>query len=415
MMKYKRWVALGWMGLLLQACGGGGGGSSIGPVGTGGSTPLPVFASSFENKGISTLTSSLVPKLSLIVDAAQLNGRDSVPESLAVADFQRSGSYSAFVVASSPTVDPTADKGRVFFLSQSGTVWTDISSRLFVSNSDREACARPQQALVSDLNGDGKPDVYLACAAAALVSQYLYLSRADGAYEMRRTSDMASHIRLDAMGAAIGFVDGDSIPDIVSTDNGSLVVMLGEVSAGQYTLKAHEPGRLPVIPAAPSGARSVFLLPRTTLTPGSAITTTRHDLLVGGNGTQGSPVAWYRNNSGYFNPTDALKVRQYAAVAGDANNRYDYVENDRYGYLYVTDSSSNDVVRMWRIEKPDDSGTSTSLAQHSPDTAPAGDWPARVRLAGSYLVPFDAGCPLTVTLDNASRCGKRYPVSVFGP
>ena len=401
--------------MLLQACGGGGGGGATGPAGTGGSTPLPVFASSFENKGISTLTSSLVPKLSLIVGAAQLSGRDSVPESLAVADFQRSGSYSVFVVASSSTADPTADKGRVFFLSQSGTQWTDISSRMLVNEIDREACARPQQALVSDLNGDGKPDVYLACAAAALVSQYLYLSRADGTYEMRRTSDMATNIRLDAMGAAIGFVDGDSIPDVVSTNNGSLVVMLGEISAGQYTLKSPGSSRLPVTPPLPSGARSVFLLPRTTSTPGSAITTTRHDLLVGGNGTQGTPLAWYRNNSGYFNPTDALKVRQYAVVAGDANNRYDYVESDRYGYLYVTDSSSNDVVRMWRIEKPDDSGTSTSLAQYSPDTRPVNDWPARIRLSGSYLVPFDAGCPMTVTLDDTSRCGKRYPVSVFGP
>jgi hypothetical protein len=348
-----------------------------------------------------------------------LGTRDSVPESLAVADFQQTGRYSVFVVASDGS-----SLGRAYFLSQSGSTWTDISGTLFASTAAREACVRPQQALVADLNGDGRPDVYLACAGdtngSSLVRapQYLYISRSDGGYDMRKATDINSNnISLHSTGAAMGDINADGIPDVVSTDNGSLVVMLGERSSGQYLLR-FDNARLPNTPPLPSGIRSVFLLPRNSATGGSGSNTTRYDLLVGGNGTQGNPVAWYRNNSGFFDPGGSvLKVRQYAAMAGGANNRYDYVENGNFGYLYVTDASLHTLVRLWRIERPDDSGTSTTPVSYLPSnsTLPLNDWPAQVRVAASYLVPYDAGCTLTVAVDDRARCGKAYPLSAFGP
>lgn len=78
------------------------------------------------------------------------------------ADFFQDGRQSRFVTAADVPVHWLAvdDQGR----------WTDRSAELQPEPAQRQGCARPRQALVADLNGDNRPDVWLVCEGeAALV------------------------------------------------------------------------------------------------------------------------------------------------------------------------------------------------------------------------------------------------------
>lgn len=418
---FMRVMLMGFV-LLLLACGGGGGGSGGANGSTQVVTPKTVLPSSFENKSISDLPTELtqLPNLRAITSLGLT--LDSVPSSLAVSDFQRNGSYSAFVIASD---------GRAYFIGYASGTWSDLSGTLFRSAGDRASCAKPQQSLVADLNRDGRPDVYVVCAGvisgASLQSeaQYVYLSQSDGTYVRTTTATIAPSVTLHASSAAIADIDGDSCLDVVTTDSGSLKIMLGTCTAGSYTLNApaDNVGRVPssMVAALPSNIQSVFLIPR-----GSA--PARYDLMVGGDGgNQGTPLRWYLNNkndvtnkSGYFDTNDVLKVRTYALAFGDSTNRYDYLESGLYGYVYMSNAPGGAVaqsfVKLARISLPGVSSDTTNLAYLVPATGePLTNWPSAIRLVNSNLRVYDAGCGLVTTLDNMSRCGKQYPIAGFVP
>jgi hypothetical protein len=91
------------------------------------------------------------------------------------ADFFRDGRQSRFVTAAQAPVHWLAvdDQGR----------WTDRSAELQPEPAQRQGCARPRQALVADVNGDGRPDVWLACDGEAAV---VFVSGDDGRYRRLR-------------------------------------------------------------------------------------------------------------------------------------------------------------------------------------------------------------------------------------
>lgn len=408
--------------LLIQSCGGGG-------VGSGGvvdnskltPTPLSVDASSFVNKSAADLDNFVVSKLSKIpLLSANFDGFESIASTLAVADFQRTGQYSAFVVGSNGT------SARGYFLKYNSTSgrWEDISADLFydaASGVHREACTGAEQALVTKFNGDDAPDIYLVCSGTGGVAQYLYLSRADGKYELVKTSAAPMSIRIDAKGASIADINGDGVVDVVTShqriapDPDLLVtvsVMLGTYvrATNTYTLGAPRAIALSGLSQPlPNSIRNVFLLPRSG----------RFDLLVGGDGGQGSPMAWYQNNgTGFFDNTHSLS---YLLTGGDAFSRYDYVESGAHGYVYVTSSQTGALVKLWRITKPDTSANNAlykhTLSEFRFSSPVSTDWASRIIIKNNYIVPYDAGCadnPVHLQIATVDqRCGQTYPLDKF--
>jgi hypothetical protein len=357
---------------------------------------------------------------------------DSVPASLAVADFQQNGTYSAFVIASNGT-----STARAFFASYSAsTGWSNQSDALFRSSADWDACIRPEQSAVADLNGDGRPDIYVACSgdfggSIQSVAQYVFLSQSNGKYiKVTASTSAGSTLLLHASGVALADINGDGCQDVVTTDNGSLLIITAMCSNGYtpspnaYTLSlpSTNVGRLPssLGSTPPNNVRSVFLIPRPV---GNA---TRYDLLVAGGGNQGTPVIWYLNNptlakpagSGFFDPQDVRNFRAYPLPYGDGNNRYDYIESGSSGYIYFRNASADSFVKLVRIPLPNPSSDITSLAYLDPTVIAPGDtaqWPSQLRVQNAELRVYDAGCPISVTLDNRSRCGRHYQLTGFAP
>lgn len=402
--------------LILQACGGGSGGNSVTNSSTTTSDPIRVLPSSFENKNDAVpVALTQLPRLSTLpgfaTSLALLTGTvDSVPASLAVADFQRNGSYSAFVIASNGN-----DQARAFFVGYSANgVWSELSE-LFKTTLDWVACVRPEQSAVADLNGDGRPDIYVACSGnygggAHSEPQYVYLSQPDGKYVKYTTSTIATpSVTMDSNSVAIADINNDGCKDVITTDTGNLQILMATACNGTYALSgpAVNAGRKPFTGGAvlPTNISSVFLVPRPS--------PLRYDLLVGGNGLQGFPMKWYRNNgTGFFDPTSASQYRTYALTYGDSNNRYDYMESDA-GYIYVRNGSTQELVGLFKIPLPND-GSSTSIVSLTPPLSHTRtDWPAALRMVGTKIRVYDAGCDLTVVLNNQSRCGRQYDLGEF--
>lgn len=401
--------------VMLHACGGGGGGGAADSGGSSGATtPKAVASSSLESKAVADVPVALtqLPKLpdlnTMLGTFPEVAGLSSVAISLAVADFQHNGSYSAFVVASNQ-----ATTAKAFFIGYNTTTgaWTNLSDILFNQPlTDRVACVRPQQAAVADLNKDGRPDIYVACAGTGVgpVAQLIYLSRADGTYE--KAPDSTWPAFLHASSVALADITGDGCIDVVTTNAGSMVIYQANCTGG-YTLTNESGSRAPT--NAPSNILNVFLIPN----PDTAGV---YDLLVAADPTgQAKPVMWFANNgSGYY---DNTSFRDYAIQWGGSSNRYDYVVSGSYGYLYITSSlnpanpSSQAFVKLAKIVKPrPTSNTSAVYYTPSNSTSPLNDWPSYVRVRNGNLEPYDAACGTTVDfVDDTTRCGKRYPLSGF--
>ena len=396
--------------LLLQSCGGGGGGSG-GDTSANSQTvtPYPVLSSSFENKAVAGLPVELtqLPKLSVAIGGTFVNGWDSVAESLAVADFKRDRTYTAFVI-----VSDRLSAAKAFFVSHTAAGGYQEVTGLFETAADQVACPFPQQSLVADLNGGTRPDIYVACAGSAsgapqAVEQYVYLSQSNGKFQMKTTRTLASTpTSLHANSASLADIDGDGCQDVVTTNGGSLVLMRGSCTGQQYTLyepsHAANSGRLPALNSGdpPSSVQGVFLIPRTN----------RYDLIVAGQGNQGTPVKWFYNSAGYFGPslTQAGRdVRGYAIAPQYVSTRYDYVESSSSGYLYITNAQNFE--RLVKIAKPElQTGLDLTPWYYSPadKVNPVNNWPSALRvMTDGNLRPYDAGC------DATTRCTKVFSLT----
>lgn len=396
---------------LLQACGGGGGGAG----GTLGSStvvkPIEVLPSSFENKALPGLPVELtqLPKLSVALGGVFTTGWDSVGDSLAVADFKRNATYSAFVIVSNQI-----NSAKPYFVGYTPAGGYEIQDLFNDPSVDQVACPFPQQSLIADLNGDTRPDVYVACAgsntgAPLPVEQFVYLSLANGKYQMKTTrSIVSSPTTLHATSASLADINGDGCIDVVTTNGGDLTLMLGSCTSQQYTLlepsHTRNANRLPSLGSGdpPSSVQGVFLIPRSG--------PTRYDLIVAGQGNQGNPVKWYYNSYGYFGPSATrlgLDNRAYSIAPQFASTRYDYWESNTSGYIYITNAQN--FVRLVQISKPDlSSGLDLTPWYYQPsDLSPVNNWPSYIRaLSDGNLHAYDGSC------DASSRCTKAFPMVI---
>lgn len=119
-------------------------------------------------------------------------------------DYLQQGRLSLFVVAAGADGVVSA---HVMARDGSGR-WTDHTAKL-LDDGHRGVCASALQAIGSDFNRDGRPDVWIACDGR----QLLFLSQPDGRYRRIETP-----FALQALQAEARDVDGDGWPDIVTVD-----------------------------------------------------------------------------------------------------------------------------------------------------------------------------------------------------
>lgn len=122
-------------------------------------------------------------------------------------DFFREGRLALFIARRQGHRQPVPH-----FLAPDATGrWVDRSAELLSDDADGALCEAPRQALTAELNGDGVPDVLVACAATAAESRRLvvFLSRPDGRYARAETAAPAGPhwlevLRADAAAWAAG-------------------------------------------------------------------------------------------------------------------------------------------------------------------------------------------------------------------
>ena len=393
--------------LLIQSCGGGGGGGTSSNGGSQPPTPLSVDTSSFLNKGAADLANFRVPNLRFI---ANTGGYVSIPETLAVADFERSGQYSAFVVGELTERGTKYTRGFFLKYDSSTNRWSDDSDQRFDPAADRSSCDDPKLGLVSKLNADDRPDIYVVCAGGGAngVKQQLYVSSGVGGKYIRQET----LFEVDATSASIADIDGDQLADIVTNHGSDLYKVLSR-SAASIWLAAKSQIVVRQTPF-PSFIQGVFLIPRDA----------ERYLLVAGYGSSGPPqnsiqnsISWYANNQGAFDSTrsDGFTI---SALASDIYF-YDYVERQdsqtmTYGYLYAYTRSArtNTYKNIIRIEAPL-AGASLPISRQTTwtyqGTLPAAtSWPSRLTIKAGYLSPYDAGCLSNPITNTDGRCSLSF-------
>lgn len=228
MSKIPGWLATSWAcALLLAACGGGGNTPASPPVAT---TPpaippvmpptsptqpdpapvaLAVKATSYENFKAVGLAPQTLP-----ADFGGANAR-------AYADFSGRGVLDLFTATN--TYDPqsstpaTASASRFAFWRKGADGSYAPDATLLDSS---EGCIHPRKAIVADFNGDGRPDIFVACHgydAAPFPGEKnkVVLSQSNGRYTIRDASDEIGFLHA----ASAADLNGDGRIDVVAVNN----------------------------------------------------------------------------------------------------------------------------------------------------------------------------------------------------
>lgn len=169
--------------------------------------PLPVALSSSEHLHSPEAGRTGLPRLKQLGLRAAAAAGTREQDLMVPGDYLQQGRRSLFVVAAGTDGDAAAH-----VMARDGTGrWTDRSADL-LDEAERGVCASAVQAIGSDFNRDGRPDVWVVCEGR----QLLFLSQPDGRYRRIETP-----FALHAVLAEARDVDGDGWPDIVTLDTGS--------------------------------------------------------------------------------------------------------------------------------------------------------------------------------------------------
>lgn len=371
----------------LLGCGGGGGGSSP-PVFP---PPKAVESTSYGNKHDIVLDNTQVTALS---------GSDG--HTVAFGDFFQEGEYSAFVAVT------VGGANEAHFLKKSGNTWSDHTQSLQVGASAISVCSNIAQAITADFNGDGKPDVFLACGLSSASDQHIVMSQSGSTTYVRQVIKNSSgqSIQLQGWGAAAADMDGDGDIDIVMAQNNEVIALENKNSYWVLHNAANQNAwvdfatqqNFPTLP------RKVFLIPRSGARP---------DLVVGGDGSVGNiTFAWmkslntatapfYRFNS---NSADSSYANAYAMANNNSASIYDVAKKGSNLILLAKDQSltneSNANQMLLLSYTLPSSGSvfqlSTSPIGYTGNTAPNFIFQFKLDSTGR-LVAYDGACDATST------------------
>ena len=222
--------------LFLAGCGGGGG-NDAGNVlpKTISAVPIPVRATSYENKNLINLDEPKLPNLTDIAGVVKEPGEQNISvRALAFADFLRDGNFSAITATtfykniftgSNPNKWADASSKLYFLRKDAAGKWTDITNQLIKTSSERYICVSPGFIEVADLNNDGLPDAVISCTGPDFTIngsfddkslQYAVISQSDGTYKVKNLGiePIYSHQ------VALADIDGDGNIDILTVDPG---------------------------------------------------------------------------------------------------------------------------------------------------------------------------------------------------
>jgi hypothetical protein len=402
LIKFISWALV----LSLHGCGGGGGSSSSNtqllqdgwPI----AAALAVQNSSYENKFDGRISNTALVKFD-----AGIN-----PISVTFGDFFQEGQISAFVV-----VNRTGMTAMAYFLrwKSSESRWVDDSARILGDGADgnRDTCINPRYAITADLNGDGKPDVYLACAKTSqTVPQVMFLSQPSGRYLHQLTG-----FSVDGNSVAALKINSDAFIDLIVSDSttpprGEPQIYLGN-GTGSFTsnssllitsdLQSNCGGAS--IPSAVSG---VFAVPSAA---------GRTDLILGSSGANNS-VIWLKDLSQTASPRYSVCVSNYFPSFTDVASLTDVYGTSSgplttYYYLARKGASSptTAISRVTLNEIVNGAGTSySSQAGSHPVTLSnaTSDIAEMFSLSsGGVLRAFDAGCS-----SQTIRCSSWQSISL---
>jgi hypothetical protein len=175
--------------------------------------PIIPKSSSYENK--TAAMSALGP-----VALPNFNNGEIVGAGYAFADFDHNGSYSMVVNTGNYASDSAPNgypklPGKIHFYSKLNGDWVETTRSLI---SDNTGCITPRKMLVADFNGDGRPDVFIACHgidAAPFPGEHprFLMSAADGTYK-----NVVADFTCFCHGAAAANVSHNGYADLVVVD-----------------------------------------------------------------------------------------------------------------------------------------------------------------------------------------------------
>ncbi len=238
--------------ILITGCGGGGDESKSQSITPAKLPPLPVLATSYQNKNDILLDNPTISLFNEISGLVQEGTEYFSLRAVAFADFTQVGSYSAITVSSIyknvyPNDNPLrwADSpGKVYILNKdvSGK-WQDVSSQLIKSGS-RYVCITAGFIEIADLNNDKKPDAVISCTGPDYTIngvwddtsyQYVVLSQLDGTYKVVELTNVG---KIYAHQTALVDLNEDGNIDILSVDpyTNKIPVVLWGNGHGAFTL-----------------------------------------------------------------------------------------------------------------------------------------------------------------------------------